>query len=47
MFFFKTIGVVNFIHVNYCQFLSLKQKYATLKKYSKIKDIYFLQGTLQ
>ena len=41
MFFFKTIGV-NFIHVNYCQFLSLKQKYATLKKYSKIKDIYFV-----
>jgi hypothetical protein len=39
--FFKTIGV-NFIHVNYCQFLSLKQKYATLKKYSKIKDIYFV-----
>lgn len=41
MFFFKTIGV------NYTrQLLSisffLKQKYATLKKYSKIKDIYFV-----
>ena len=40
VFFLRQLASI--IHVNYCQFLFLKQKYATLEKYSKIKDIYFV-----